>query len=857
MSTPNAHDPIRFGQAVFGDVSGHTDLIASSSPCDPGLSLFADLPESLPIGYKPPPYLSARRIGDLYALYKTAIDPQASRADMVRTHVLWAPVEVVSGLADLGTVLQKLDPFIDAERVRSEPMLVNPVGNASRAAAPPPGSRALLSALLRRAGREEAPVVWIGLDDFEAVLESVWALAPAALKRSLSVRLALKPQNQFAGDREPGVTRLLVVPRRQNTTWSGVRTVSSETPEPSSGPLLSYLEGAENEVGLLLDELNVDLNDLPTFDPLEEAAPLVGRLRSKTAPSLSTSEILLLAELVEELNPSLRPDAPLRSDLLAALEQASSREGGGFIRQLRNFSVESFDGGRSALRAAADSWVTRALNEPVTKAEDAEIAELSFTSHNGLWNEAMQGALKAALRKPAASSARCALGWWKAQEALIAKMSPFIPQSPQHEDAFTEVLEDRALAQRLKHWAETRGWALFHAKTLLLTAAPAAALQAQVAFEGGRRAEALRLVAQEVTSEDLVRAAVETQEAELIELAAQACAADAGLLDALDPWDPAWQRLWERVVIDLGTGAADTVTQHLAHVGNILDGVRAGKSFPPRLLSLLLDNPAGDLLGRNDRAQLWRALPKEAKTTALERTADAWAAQFKQWAANQEGRVPDHPERPLADAIVSYYSARDLMPMAGSIRALTTLFDLLPGYSESDFVQMLKRAARSRVFPDHGEAQALGRFVSRRRWRRVARELKELAGWYPAYRPAGDEASSLLGPLERLLSPLFGGGAPAPFDASEWWAALQELTETLYPLGVRERSIIEKAGGNIARLQLRDKTGSDQWRYVVHGLATGAFGFNARDLLTAMHDDYPRNNQINQMLSLYDRYIAL
>lgn len=101
---------MKIEQAIYGEVrSGHALRLASSrSQIVDELASRLDLPDTAPPGVNWSPYVTGFPYGDKYVLARTFADPHATRAGMVISHALIAPLDEIVTTANLKSLFENL-----------------------------------------------------------------------------------------------------------------------------------------------------------------------------------------------------------------------------------------------------------------------------------------------------------------------------------------------------------------------------------------------------------------------------------------------------------------------------------------------------------------------------------------------------------------------------------------------------------------------------------------------------------------------------------------------------------------------------------------------------------------------------
>jgi hypothetical protein len=101
---------MKIEQAIYGEVrSGHALRLASTrSQIVDELASRLDLPDTVPPGVNWSPYITGFPYRDRYILARTFADPHATRAGMVISHALIAPLDEIATTANLKSLFENL-----------------------------------------------------------------------------------------------------------------------------------------------------------------------------------------------------------------------------------------------------------------------------------------------------------------------------------------------------------------------------------------------------------------------------------------------------------------------------------------------------------------------------------------------------------------------------------------------------------------------------------------------------------------------------------------------------------------------------------------------------------------------------
>lgn len=836
---------IRIHQALYGERERGHGLIAADSGAPElvvrQLEGWTDLPASPPSSMIWEPYLSGFPLGEWYVIARTGPDPAAARGGMVLTHVLLVPRDVIGKLGEVQTLFSLLP---ERPTRRSDlPHLELPVaslesGDSESDAPAPPGLARLVHELL--ASSAGGAVGWIGEEGFAPAVAALWRNLWPAARQEFRFRLSFRPAD--LGTNPPTV---VIVPAAAELWWQGRRLVRSTdlyTPKSRAEAfLLGLPEG--DPLWRLLDESGGRLGPLRDLLLLERTYVRLERLSEN-----SLDEVRALARLLGNLSPEADKGTALKERVLSRLEKLTRDGDTSGIRALENFDPAPFPQGHKVLSGAVRDWVRAAVLNGNRLPEMGSLVERAFSVAVPGWSDAVRDALVVEFTEWRSDHAPMLWAWWSHSPTLVKHLESLIPARSSAEEDLARACPTRVpdeAGKLVRDLARNRRWWRVHAAAAASSLSSQAAIDAHLAVD--RRLEiegGVRVLAARLPPRDLLQGALRTSDPRLIKAVADACAETPTLRAGLDVNSATWREIW----LESMRGGGDPwsgIPDPQQTMDRLLGLVLGGEEVAPSLLEILAKTPQGDLTEYPRRTELWAHLYDPASRALVEATAEGWLQRF----ARDPGMEADL-EPQLRSAIVDRERLKRHLSSETfhQVHVGVTFFERL-GIGEDLFLSWLGRLLGAGVPLARADAEALGGFISRKKWGAAAGRIADALRWHRRNDliPAAVPVLDLLNIFTRLHLSLHGLWSHDRASTDDWWQVLVDVAAELYRYGPRDRSIWERAGGDPADLDLTGD-GRQQWRAAIGRLKQGGGGRVTRERLVAeMLVDFSNNEKLQTL----------
>ena len=815
-------------QAIYGEVrGGHALRLASDRSRIPAeLASRLDLPDTAPPGVEWSPFVSGFPHGDRYVIARTFADFTATRAGMVLSHAVIAPLLELAATADLRPLLA----LLIAAPKPPEALKTCDVPTSTEL---PPTTDDLVPTAEALTARGTGPAVWVGNQGFENLVAALWARLWPELRTRFAFRLSFGPDDVV----ENPQPSLVCTPTALAARWTGHRVIGTSGPAPLSraAAILSGGAGAEpvlrfaREIGAHLDRFT-DLRLLerayelgsssnPTFDDCVAVLRLVERL----SPDPDIGEAGK-AKLINRLN----------SQLLAAAVTG--------VLLLRNLGTTGLPTANTVW-ASLEAW---AVANKFAHADDPAMLSviddaLSASTAVEPWRRAILDGVVTAARSTSSGFSAAFWRWAATRPTTLTALAGHLPQNldleTQLSDAAPRAISPDA-GKAVMAIALTKKWLCLHGAAAGASFTPGEAVRRQLSVDvdpGG--IDGLRAALRPATSAQLIAIALETAEPRVLRIAAEEVARKPQLLREVEFTSVPAQQLWAHALAlntEAWRGPADPQGSFIVVVEKHLDGGKASTE----LITALAGTPVADLSGYTRHAEVWSRLSDPARTNLLKATAAGWLD------SASACDITYAPDPQLEAAILAGDSLdstlRALAPTG--FGAVVRIVSALPAFDEPRFIGWLATwAATRRPLPSH-DAEALGRMILDRRWRRAVDELIYLA------RKGRDDVKSALRVCHDMIGIftrwMLGLSAVSEEDK---WAVLEDLAADLYPNGPDHNEVWDRAGGRDADLQSFG-SGQSRWRDAIAQMRRGKGPRPAR-LLDEMRRDFPYNDQVRHLAS--------
>ncbi|MDO8687532.1 MAG: effector-associated domain EAD1-containing protein [Dehalococcoidales bacterium] len=383
----------------------------------------------------------------------------------------------------------------------------------------------------------------------------------------------------------------------------------------------------------------------------------------------------------------------------------------------------------------------------------------------------------------------------------------------------------------------SRGWWEVAGMLLALSRPATEALMAALKLnaKGSKKALLARALS-EASDHEIVVAAVSSEDAVAIQIAADACIRASEVMKAFD-WTT---QVWFQLLGEAASKSEDIIEalpNALAGMGQTINAQLADES----VWRVVATTALADLMDVPGRERAWSLIPKAYAATIGAATARSWLLRFEEGKA-----VLSQLEPQLATAVQTAITTRGYL-----VQVLRRAPAALPLYlrdfgfaSEHEAQSFLAELQKSDSILSELVAVTLGGIIKESRWTQTARDAAISLKHRPDFRPMMKECLSLLGVVDQLWVG-WALGIPVHLSLDEAWSAFESETTTLYPWGPSERELWSRSGGHNEDLANEDN-GRATWHRCIRELRSGkAPGTHA--LLNVMLEDFPYNDTLRQL----------
>ncbi|MDM4770220.1 effector-associated domain EAD1-containing protein [Solimonas sp. SE-A11] len=819
---------MKIEQAIYGEVRrGHgLRLTSGASGVAAELTERLDLPDTAPAGVEWSPFLSAFPHREYFVVARTFADPEASRAGMVRTHALIAPLEELAQTVDLrpllGLLIESLQHVAVLETLELD-----------HSDAMPPAAADLVAITDALTSKGPLPVVRLGNENFDALVVALWARLWPPFRRRFSCRLSFSP-NDLVEHSKPN---LVCVPATLASRWSGFRVVTAAAASWPASLASRILTGDTAEAAAVIafaQEIGAEIDRLSDLPLLAQAHKIASSDRREC------SQVVTALRLISLLSPNpaagTGAKADLMAELLRLLPQASPQD----VLLLRNFNLPGIVSIEAAW-SALSLWLSQNRFAEHADSGMCEIIESSSSTEKAVpvWRETVAQGFKAGMS--AQSSALATAFWrWSDRAPPVAEIVlGFFPRTRGVEETLSGACPKRLDAGRadvILRLAGERKWLRLHGTVAAAAFPPKDAVRMQLAVDTvASDLDGLKAALGQAAPLEVVSCAMAFGDARLRQLAAVRVADDPPLLRQADLLNPVIQDVWAQAM-KRNPNAWQGPSHPAAAWASLLDSLLGGGTVDSALISELAKSPVADLCDFPRRSEVWRLIEASARAEALATTATGW---LKRAAL---GHLPFVPEAEFKTAISNSAqldpSLAALIPTQPGIGL--QIIATLDGFGELRFLgwlTVLLKGARSLPPPD---AELLGQLILARRWSKALDLLVlRLRCGRTDLKPSVRHCHSMLSLWERYSLNL---SRPSP---EEKWQLLEEVAAELYPSGPDHDELWERARGKAQDLHYGG-SGRSRWRQVIEQMRRGS-GFQVGKLLAEMRKDYPANEKLRTL----------
>jgi hypothetical protein len=710
------------------------------------LTFRTDRPDGLTADVNWVPYLSGFPLAGWYVLARTFPDPIAARAGMVFTHALIADLDEICA----GASLEHLVPLLRTSPDRTSSALQSVTLDISSVRPPrllTPGVKSILRGLLDRT--DSRPVVWLGQEEFDNAAIDTWASLWPSARRGFAFRLCLT-----RSDADTNKLSLLSTPVSLATRWDQHAVLRPGDREGySHSPGVAYLvrESDMDPLAILFSQIGSQPATLADVQLAERTLPFLA------SPRVDVAKIRQAIRSVAKLSPSSQCGAEFKDELQRSLAELTIRASATDVLALRNFADQSAypDNGSSAGEAVA-AWVYNAATQAtiLPNGSAVDVDRLLVTEQaESWWKAAVSEGIRRAIKEWPTRMPTLLWTWWKASPANVGILAIELPMAAEQSlaEACPATLPQEIATAALALAREKR-WPVVHGVVLTALHDGKAAVLAQTAEPWMAKADAFRAMARRAPIESVIEAALVSDDAALTSVAGELCASDFRLLTSLDASNARWRAIW---VAAIGAGAHvwDGIPDARAARNIVFQSLESGEYVSKTLMEAIANSLHGNLLELPGRDMIWGRLEANVARVFLDTTAEAW------WDSLDSGaEAVETLEEPLLTRVLAPSRLRvRLNPRSlEQVDLALRLFSETTRLAQVQLIQWIEQAAAADVQLTRSQSTAVGRLVQRRGWKDIARILVQLAARRPQWQSALSECRDLLGPLDRLLTQLFG-----------------------------------------------------------------------------------------------------
>ena len=821
---------MRVEQAVYGEVPGRGHGLRTSSTNAPIAAAIAsklDLPDAVPLGVQAwSPFVRGFPIDDHYVFARTFLDSSASRGGMVLTHALIVSLDDMCEVGSLAALFGRLALSV-TDCPSSVAMLeLDTAGSSHAPAADLIGTANALTA------QGLAPVVRLGVEGFEQLVDSLWRNLWPALRRTFAFRLSFGPNDVV----ELPTPALVCTPEQLQARWTKYRMVKpdDQTPNSESARILCGQRDVQ-PILALAENLGLEVHTLRELSRLE-------RLQTLLSGGETFDDLLAAIRLADGLSNQPTSGASIKDNLIgrftALIPGATCKQ----LLLLRNLALSGFANTRS-LWSAVELLVSNLEFAPADDSDLMQMVSAAVDEYLALppWCAAVTTGLSTAARRGKPAIYQAIWRWAEHNHTAFVAAVDTLPADETVEQRLAgevprklHVTNSAALLSPLLK----KRWLTAYGAVLAATVSPIDATDQQLKVDKDLGHSAgLRSALRYASPPQALECALAHKDLRLVELCADLAVIHPQILSNIRCDDITEQKVWSEAIgnnISLwnapsnATSARDTVIAQLAE----------GRPVDTGLLEALAQTPLADLSATPERARLWSLLPAAQRDHYLQATATGWLD------VAAKGAVVTPPEAPLERAIMASSSLQPMLERSSvTVDVRLAIVSALPSFLEEAFITWLNNLLMSARMLSHADSEQLGTLVASRLWERAAKHLSDkFADHRPDLMPGLRLCAGLLSFYSRWRL-----GISKPSTA-EKWSAFEDVARELYPSGPDYNELWSRAGGKNSDLPGRSQNGAIRWYTALNSIRNGGRP-NTRELLAVMCQDFPLNEKLHLYVS--------
>ncbi len=816
---------MRVEQATYGEVAagGHGLRVSSTSaPIATAIGSKLDLPDSVPPGVQFwSPFVRGFPIDSYYVLARSFLDSSASRGGMVVTHALIISLDDMCKVGNLASLFDHLAPSLKSCPRSVTTLEIDTIDRAHSPAAD------LLGTVNALAAQGDAPVVRLGVEGFEQLVDSLWRNLWPDLRQTFAFRLSFGPKDLV----EQPSPVLVCTPEQLQARWTQRRMIRPDDQTPNSVSA-EFLCGRRDvrPILRLANELGLGIHTLKELERFE-------RLHTLLAESENFESLLAAIRLVDGLSGQPSLDSSIKSKLFdqftALIPDADCKQ----ILPIRNLALLGFANTQS-LWSAVELLISNLEFSPEDDRHLQELITLSIDDSRALpaWRRAVKAGLSAAARQEKPFIFRAIWRLAEHSQAAFATAISLLPADGQIEQRLIGDVPRQlktSTPSRILSPLLLKSWLTAHGAALAAMQPPDEAVKHQLEVDTEPSQSAgLQAALRYATASQVFASTLTHKDPRLIGLCVDLAVEHPQMLFSIRCEEIIEQQLWGAAI-----GKNSSLWSAPRSPYNVRDTVltQLADGFPvdAGLLEALAQTPLADLCATPRRERLWVLLPASRQNDYLQSTASGWLD------LAEKGEVGAPLELPLQSAIMASSKLQSLLESSSmAFDVCLAIVSALPLFSEEGFLAWLSKRLRNTRMLSHADSERLGALVASRRWKSVAEYLSDrLADHRPDLMAGLRVCASMLPVITRWWR-----GISEP-SAEEKWCALEEEAHELYPSGPDHNELWSRAGGQNSKLSGLREPGATRWHLALNSIRHGGRP-SARELLAVMRDEYPSNQKL-------------
>lgn len=798
------------------------------------------------------PFSSGFPHGDFYVFARTFPDAQAERAGMVLSEVLLFPLVEIVQLKDLRGVQELFSATLENVRQNTETKISVEVDKFESNLQPLDFSPSLPTVLefLLATRDESKPVVWSGQNDFDELIRVLWNCLPLALRATLRFRLSFAPE-----DAVNHYLTIVCTPSAFVNRFTGYQIASAESrPTNLQSLSIAYLLGKPEGdlIKRTIEDLSCDIMDLKQLKIIEQCAKY---RQSLAVGKLEFINHLAFLRRLARLAPDERQGGKLKAEVFSNLigrlrDQKSSQD----IFALNNLDLAPFAGLTDSFSGAIANWMgANFFRLPADNLITILEKATSLKPQENVWGKAIVAGLDCLKNDWSAKIATQLWRLWSENAELFDLTQSFLPTKTSVANDLTNTCPRTLpadLGNKVRKFAVRGKLHKLHAAIVASFLEPVAAFAAQIKFEtvAKRQNGGFSILLERIPFDIFLAQTLDRDDDRLFKLVAAQAPKSPSLFKKMNLEQVTWQRI---SFFSLQRDARffwKNLSNQMAFVFEVLNLLLADRLKEISLIRFAAESDFADLTVYPQRAAVWEKLGDEELNLFLRKTAQGW---WRRFVENTDEEPAVAPENELRREILHQDNLRRAMSESHTpISTFLRVFELFPELTDRDFADELRFVVDLPSKVSLFEANAIGKFVNKHKWRKSADEIHGLlkTGNYDDLLPALKECRNLFSLWEFIFSPTLFRLNEFKYDWDDWFKAFTECLIDLYKFGPHEKGIWERAGGE-ASVLLNNVSGREAWHSAVQELIKGHCGkkISTERLLEEAKRDFRRNKTLERL----------